>query len=378
MRVSFPHFWVFTLALIAVTPALPAAAAQAWKPYLDGGNGEAKELGDPRKLNDKEWREIRYTEYPGYRTLLGVIASEEQAAYPPKYKNDFAKMIVALSGKSQMVPKPQNYIEDLVRQALVSTNRFTLVERTTAAEDIALEYDLADSGRVDRNTSAKVGKIKGADFIVVATLIELNPEKEVKEITAAAGSTGAEHHGPAGFGNLGLKNKLAFCRLNVRVIRAETGEIVADQTVDGSATSNGVSGMGGVGLRMVGSALRVRSVKNAPIADAMEACANKAAYYVATRLEETAWQGTVATVTDGQLTITGGANAGLTEGMTLTLLSKGADVVDPETNEVIGSEASEIGEIKVVSVQARLSTCEILRGGEGAKMGDLVRREKPK
>jgi hypothetical protein len=110
----------------------------------------------------------------------------------------------------------------------------------------------------------------------------------------------------------------------------------------------------------------------------MQACANKVAFYVATQLEDVPWQGTVASLSGTKITIIGGTNVGLKEGMTLTLLSRGEDVVDPESNEVVGSQTSQIGAIRVVSAQEKFSTCEIVQGGDGAKKGDLVRLEQTK
>ncbi len=355
--------------------ALPAVADDSWKPHLEEKNGEVKDLGDPKALKDGDWLEIQYGAYPGYRARLGVVVSEEKTAYSPQYKNVFSKMIVAMADRPKMVADPQNYIEDLVRQALTSTNRFELLERTSAVSDIVGEQALGDSGRVDPATAVSAGRITGAEYLVKATLIELNPEKDTKEITAAGGGKGSSG---AGFGDLGVKTKVAFCRLSMRVIRVETGEIVSDQMVDGTCTTAGLTGMAGFGLRMVGSAVRVKSKKQAPITNAMQTCANKAAYYVATSLESAPWLGTVAEVADRTITIAAGTRAGLREGVMLTLLSRGADVVDPGTGEVIGSENREIGQVRIVTAQERFSTGEIVQGGEGAKKGDLVRRENPK
>jgi curli biogenesis system outer membrane secretion channel CsgG len=352
--------------------AVATGTDPAWAPHLENKNGESRPLRNPKELKDKDWLSIHYGEYPGYRSRLGLMVSEEKTAYSPKYKNEFAKMIVGLSGRPKTLADPQNHLEDLVRQALVVTNRFNLVERDTSVDALAAERALADSGRADAATVARAGRMEGAEYVVRATLIELNPEKETKELKGLAD---AASKGGGAFGDLGLKTRVAFCRMNLRVIRSETGEIVSDQTVDGSCLTTGVSGMSGVGLRMMGSALRVNAGKEPPISDAMQSCANKAAYYVAMSLQETAWQGTVAGVAEHQLTINGGANVGLREGMTLTLLARGEDVVDPETHEVIGAETSEIGQVRVVSVQPQLATCEILQGGQGAKKGDLVRRE---
>jgi len=379
MKIRFARSCAFAAALSLLT--LPALAEEGWKPYLEGKKGEVKDVGSPKEMKDKEWLTIHYTEFAGYKPRLGVVASEEKTAYPPEYKSEFARMMVDLSGKGPQATLPQNHIEDLVRQALMGTNRFRMVERTTATADIIGEQDLGASGRVDPKTAAKIGKLKGTEYTVKATIIELNPEKDSRSIKAVGGAMGSSG---LGIGALGLSGKVAFCRLNVRVIRTETGEIVADQTVDGVAKSSGFSlGGGGLGLLgagtgVAGGSVGVKSKKEAPISDAMQACANKVAYFVANQLEDAPWQGNVASVTGTKVMIIGGTNVGLTEGMTLTLLSKGADVVDPETNEVIGAETSEIGQIRVVSVQEKFSTCEITQGGEGAKKGDLVRRESAK
>ena len=355
-----------------------ASSDEGWKAYLESKKGETRDLGEVRQVKDKDWLTIHYTEFTGYKPRLGVVASEEKTAYPPEYKDEFARMIVDLSGKGAQATLPQNHIEDLVRQALMSTSRFKMVERTTATQDILAEQDFGASGRVDAKSAAKIGKIKGTEYTVKATIIELNPEKDTKTIQAAGGAMGSSG---LGFAGLGLTGKVAFCRLNVRVIRTETSEIVADQTVDGTAKSSGFSlgGMGagatGGGSGIAGGGLGVKSKKEAPLSDAMQACANKVAYYVATKLEDAPWQGSVASVSGTKVTIVGGTNVGLQPDMTLTLLSKGQDVVDPESNEVIGSETSQIGQVRVVSVQEKFSICEIVQGGDGAKTGDLVRRE---
>jgi curli biogenesis system outer membrane secretion channel CsgG len=374
MKIRFAKFCGFAVALTALT--MPAAAQEGWKPVLEDKKGVTRELGDVKQVKDKEWLTIHYTDFSGYKPRLGVVTSEEKTAYPPEYQNEIARMIVDLSGKGPQATLPQNHIEDLVRQALMSTHRFKMVERTTATDDILAEQDLGASGRVDQKTAAKVGKIKGTEYTVKATIIELNPEKDAKSIKAAGGALGSSGLGAVG---LGLSGKVSFCRLNVRVIRTETSEIVADQTVDGTAKSSGLS-IGGIGASATGpgvsgGGLAYKQKKEAPLSDAMQACANKVAYYVAHQLEDLPWQGNVASVTGTKVMIIGGTNVGLHAGMTLTLLSRGENVVDPETNEVVGAETSEIGQIKVVNVQERFSACEIVQGGENAKKGDLVRRD---
>src|SRR5205823_4823797 len=138
---------------------------------------------------------------------------------------------------------PFNHIEDMVRQALTATNRFTMVERTTATGDVLGEQDFGASGRVEDKTAAAIGHLKGAEYIVKATIIELNPQKESRDIRTVAGGMGMR---TAGLGSVGVTGKVAFCRLNVRLVNATTGEIVQDLTVDGTAKSSGLVIGGGI------------------------------------------------------------------------------------------------------------------------------------
>src|SRR5258705_3351273 len=137
-------------------------------------------------------------------------------------------MMVALSGKRAQATLPQNHIEDLVRQALMSTSRFKMVERTTATQDIIAEQDFGASGRVDAKSAAKIGKIKGTEYTVKATIIELNPEKDTKSIQAAGGAMGSSGPGVAG---VGLAGKGPVCPLNGPAIPTQTSEIAPRQTV---------------------------------------------------------------------------------------------------------------------------------------------------
>jgi curli biogenesis system outer membrane secretion channel CsgG len=369
MRPLFPLAGVVALALAAGSPTSPALAADAWRAYLESGQGESKELGNPKELGDKAWLSVRYTEYSGYRPRIGVVVIEDKGAYPPAFKNQFAKMIVGLSGKNNALP--QNHLEDLVREALRETHRFALLERTSAIGDLAAEQALADSGRVDSATPLATGGILGAEYAVKTTLIELTPETQGEEVTTAAA-------GKSGLAGLGYKGKVALCRLNLRVIRAETGEIVIDQTMDGTARSTSIGfGAGGVSTAtgaIVGGAVGRIAKHHVPLSDAMQACANKLAYYVATQLNEAPWQGTVASVSGDSVTVIGGTNVGLREGLTLTLLSKGEEIIDPESHESAGFETSEIGQVRIVTVAEKFSTCAIIQGA-GVKQGDLVRRE---
>jgi len=52
---------------------------------------------------------------------------------------------------------------------LVSTKAFQVLERKEL-DAVLGEQDLGASGRVDKNTAARIGKIKGAKYLVASTV----------------------------------------------------------------------------------------------------------------------------------------------------------------------------------------------------------------
>jgi len=370
--------WIVALAWVAMLVGRPCTAQDGWHAFLADKNGGQTPLENPpQKLKDKDWLTVGYTSYAGFKPRLGVVLSQEKTPQAQQYQSEWARLLNGMYGKPGQETDPFNHIEDVVRQALGATNRFTMVERTTATQDVIGEQDAGASGRIDKKTAARTGEMKGADFIVKATIIELNPEKESKDIKAIGGVMGAS---AIGIGSVGISGKVAFCRLNVRIIDATTGVIAQDMTVDGTASGSGLNlgggALGGLGGKLVGGAVGMNNKKQPAIADAMQACANKVAFFSAMKLEDQPWQGSVAVVSGAKVTINAGANIGLTPGLMLTLLSKGDPIPDPDdSTNVLGYTSQEIGTLRIVDVQPKFATCDVVQGGQGAKRGDIVRLE---
>ncbi|MEQ1834742.1 MAG: CsgG/HfaB family protein [Candidatus Eisenbacteria bacterium] len=365
------------LATLTTVFSLPASADESsWRPFLQGKNGEAPFPEDPKGLKDKEWLQVGYTPYTGFKPRLAVVMSEEKQSAPGQYSSELAQVIASIYGQEAQGTNPLNHIEDMVRQALGNTHRFTMLERTTAQDDVIAEQDLGASGRVDRKSAPAIGKLKGADYIVKATVIELNPQKESKDIGVLGGMLGTRG---LGIGSVGISGKVAFCRLNVRLVDATTGVVLegADLTVDGTSSASGLNlglgGLGGVGGNLVGGVGGLTKKKAASISDAMSACANKGAYFGARNLEQVPWSGSVADASGGRVMINAGANIGLKAGLELEVLSKGEEVKDPDSGESLGFQTSALGRVRIADVQEKFSTCEIVQGCQGVKRGDVVK-----
>jgi len=89
------------------------------------------------------------------------------------------------------------------------------------------------------------------------------------------------------------------------------------------------------------------------------------------------WQAKVIKVADNMVYINAGSEAGLKVGDVLEVVSKGEDLIDPDTGLSLGSEESKVGTIEVRDNSignGKASKCAI-KSGAGFKQGDLVRQK---
>jgi hypothetical protein len=61
-----------------------------------------------------------------------------------------------------------------------------------------------------------------------------------------------------------------------------------------------------------------------------------------------------------QITLNRGQGAGVEVGQVLNVFAQGETLIDPDTQEVLGREEVLIGKVRIISVQPKFSTAEIL------------------
>ncbi|MGN6185957.1 MAG: CsgG/HfaB family protein [Thermoanaerobaculia bacterium] len=117
----------------------------------------------------------------------------------------------------------------MLTNELAGTGKFKMVERDKL-DAVLDEQDLADSGRVSKKTGAKIGKLTGAQYIVVATLTAF--ETDVKGTGGGLSFRGI---------SVGGKKEDAYMAVDLRVIDTTTGEIEFTRTVEARASSGGLA-----------------------------------------------------------------------------------------------------------------------------------------
>ncbi len=146
-------------------------------------------------------------------------------------------------------------LSGMLSNELASSGDFKVVERAKL-ESVMSEQDLAASGRVRGGTGAKMGKLTGADYLVMGTVTAY------EENTASTGG-GIMIKGIS----LGGKKSDAYLAVDIRVVNATTGEIDFSRTVEGRASGGGVS----VGVFRGGFGGALSQEKNTPAGKAIRA-----------------------------------------------------------------------------------------------------------
>jgi hypothetical protein len=299
---------------------VPFAPTGAWEAYIHDDEGRDRALLQPvEKNDDRDWMFLRFTDYKGPHSRLAILPVENKS---PKFFQD--------------VEVPLDQIEDLFSTSLFNTNRFTVIERKRIQSAIA-EQNVGSSDRINPETAVKVGRLLGADYLIIVAVNEWTPRK-------------------SSIGAVGIGQSRAEVALSFRVINAATGELTFSGTERATADSWNF---------IVGG-------KQAPITYSLQSCLNKGAYRLATSIKVQPWRGSVADIRGGKVYINAGSNRGIATGMKLTVLSKGEAVIDPETHMPLGGDTEAIGTLTVTTVNETFSIAAISQGCKGLKKGDQV------
>lgn len=273
---------------------------------------------------------------------LSVIAEEPLIAVLPVEEGDF-------SWKGFGGDEILNGITQLITDRIVQVDGIRVVERTRVV-DILNEQDFANSGRVDPETAAQIGRILGVDSIILATLTQM----EVGE------------KGGLSFGPVSLSGVTAKIVITGRVVDATTAEVKASYISQGTASeaSLSVSDIEGLsfGTNAFWGSVLGKSIEKA-VEDFTE---NIAAEPDNLRTSITQLEGEIVAILGEKIIINIGANDKVKERQlgNLVRMIVAEGLVEPA--------AVPIGEVQVVSVNDSSAIVEILESDDQPQIGDYV------
>ena len=235
---------------------------------------------------------------------------------------------------------------DILVTELAKTDRFILVERAKL-DKILAEQKLGLSGAIDSDTVAKMGKLLGAAAIVTGAVSEFGVKTRGSDYLITES-----------------KRQYAEAVVDVRIIDAETGQILHAESGKGKADAGSMSilGMGtkaGYDETLEGKALRDAIVKFAG--------------NVVNRLSLIAWSCRVAEVDGPKLYLDAGQRSGLKVGDVLVVIRLGDEIKSPATGVVIGRKETRIGAAKVTGFFGDDGAVAEMADGIGPAKGDMCR-----
>ncbi len=259
-------------------------------------------------------------------------------------------------------PNAAQGVSDLLTNKLVNSGRYTVIERSRIA-DVLAEQNLAVAGRIDPNTAAQVGRVLGADAVVIGSVTRFNLDER---------GGGGSILGIGGSGN----RRTAEVELTARIVNTTTAEIVA--AVQGSGSES--QGTANVSISIFGSGGSSANNDDELLSGASEEAVTQLADQLVnaapklSALPETlpTIDATVADVSGNTVIINRGSQDGFRAGMNLSIERVDREVLDPQTGAVLRTITTPVGRIELTEVDAQSGVGRIVNG-TGFQVGDKAK-----
>jgi hypothetical protein len=206
---------------------------------------------------------------------------------------------------------------------------------------------------------AQTGKIRSARYLASGALTEVTENQ-------SGGDGGINIKGF----RIGAGKNEAQITAIITLTDTTTSEIVAKERVVGKAggTALRVGYSGAIGGELGGFA-------KTPLGQAAQDVINQAVAFMAKKMEDFPFEGSVIKVSDnGQIIINRGSEFGVEVGQSLSMVTAGEELVDPDSGELLGTEEGEtIGTLKVAKVSEKVSYATVVSGESNPEPGTIVR-----
>ncbi len=212
------------------------------------------------------------------------------------------------------------------------------------------EQDFAASGRTAQGKkTAKIGRMTPAQLLVRGSITHVQDD-------TGSGGGGLSFQGFSIGGSAGK----AEMNVTIYLVDSETGQVKASTDVVGVSGKRGFtvgyhgSALGGLGGNFGGS-------EKDNVGKALEDAVGQAVLFLIKQLDGIPWEGSVVMVKGDKIIINRGKREGVEVGREFRVGS--VDVlVDPDTGEVLDSEMTEVGTIKVTKTKEKISYCAPVSG----------------
>ena len=307
-------------------------------PFLSAIAALSISLGAPAAVDAQA--QIQYPAYQGPKKTIAVSKFDAVGGFVSQYGGwDVGGGLAAM-----------------LASELSRTNRFIVVER--ADLDTLLREKQMPLSDVATGNSGR--PMLGAQTFVRGSVTEFDENEK------GGGFSLGLDLGP-GKGGAGTRRRSGHVAIDLRLIDAESGAILATRRVEKTVSSNSVA----LQATASGASFGGDQFDQTSLGRASREAIQEAVAQIVRDMENVPWQGLVAKADSGRIYINAGRNANLAPGMRLRATRVVNAITDPATGEMLGSEKVSVGDIIIVDVQDRYSVGRPA-GGLTPKQGDVV------
>ncbi|MCS7227205.1 MAG: CsgG/HfaB family protein [Gloeomargarita sp. SKYB31] len=258
---------------------------------------------------------------------------------------------------------PAKGVSDLLTNRLAQNGAFILVERSRINQILA-EQNLGASGRIEPATAAQIGRLLGADAVIIGSISQFNLEESRSNVNVGF------------FGiSTASQRQRANVKLTARIVNTSTGEILG--VAEGAGTAENetggatVYGIGGSRFTDARDQLLATAAEQA-VAQLVEGIVRQEPVLAALPPLLPNVVAIVADVSPGRVVLNKGAKDGLRPGMVMSVERVVKEIKDPQTGKVLRQDTQPVGRVQLTEVDAVSAVGRIL-SGQGLKVGDAAK-----
>jgi curli biogenesis system outer membrane secretion channel CsgG len=255
-------------------------------------------------------------------------------------------------------------IRAILTEKMAQSKTAVLLEREKI-KDVMKEQDFGAGNRVNQGTKAKIGKITGADAILMGDIVIFGRDDKQKK----NGLGGVVRSVPVIGGVGGVvadskKTDKAVVAINLRIVDAETGEVLDAEQARGESTRTSTnwgaiagSWRGGAGAN---SGMTSSDFAETIIGEATMDAVSKIAAILEKQMPNVgaktrSIEGRVANFDGCTLYLTIGGNDGVQVGDHFEIHQILSEITDPDTKEVLDKQTRKVGDLVVSTVRDKVA-----------------------
>ena len=257
-------------------------------------------------------------------------------------------------------PELARTLTEMLTTTVIKTGRFVVLERQQMQAVVA-EQDLNTAGRVNKETGAAQGHIIGAQAMITGDITGYSYTQQ---------SLGGSALNVIKNVKVGASKVSAMVVVDLRMVDAATGEVLASATGNGSASSTGVA----TDLTKGDQQITASGAWSTPLGQASRAAITKVVEQLVAGMPVPRWSAKVVDVRDGVVDLNAGTDGGVSPGEILEVYEVQPPLIDPDTGKNLGAPDKLLGVIQIEMVQAGFSTAKVM-AGSGFVRNNVVRRK---